>query len=77
MAARGVSVGRKEYYVSVIVEKLGLLLCNLSFVFRAVDIPQGMDLISNIKEASMALEVNKLDLVVQMAQMTIFPNNWK
>lgn len=69
-------MGRKEYYVSVIVEKLGLL-CNLSFVFRAVDIPQGMDLISNIKEASKALEVNKLDLVVQMTQMTIFLNNWK
>ena len=70
-------MGRKEYYVSVIVEKLGLLLCNLSFVFRAVDNPQGVDLISNIKEASKALEVNKLDLVVQMAQMTIFLNNWK
>ncbi len=77
MAERTVSMGRKEYYVSVIVEKLGLLLCNLSFVFRAVDNPQGMDLISNIKEASKALEVNKLDLVVQMAQMTIFLNNWK
>ena len=77
MAVRCVSMGRKEYYVSVIVEKLGLLLCNLSFVFRAVDNPQGVDLISNIKEASKALEVNKLDLVVQMAQMTIFLNNWK
>lgn len=63
--------------MSVIVEKLGLLLCNLSFVFRAADNPQGTDLISNIKEASEALEVNKLDLVVQMAQMTIFLNNWK
>lgn len=69
-------MGRKEFYVSVIVEKFGLLLCNLSFVFGAVDNPQGMDLISNIK-ASKALEVNKLDLVVQMAQMTIFLNNWK
>lgn len=77
MAERSVSMGRKEYSVSVIVEKLGLLLCNLSFVFRAVGNPQGMDLISNIKEASKALEVNKLDLVVQMAQMTIFLNNWK
>lgn len=36
-----------------------------------------MILISNIKEASEALEVNKLDLVVQMSQMTIFLNNWK
>ena len=52
--------------MSVIVEKLGLLLCNLSFVFRATDNPQRMDLVSNIKEASKALEVNKLDLVVQM-----------
>lgn len=77
MAARGVLMGgKKEFYVSVIVEKFGLLLCNLSFVFRAGDNPQGMDLISNIK-ASEALEVNKLDLVVQMAQMTIFLNNWK
>lgn len=63
--------------MSVIVEKLGLLLCNLSFVFGAIDNPQGMDLVSNIKQASKALEVNKLDLVVQMAQMTIFLNNWK
>lgn len=36
-----------------------------------------MILISDIKEASEALEVNKLDLVVQMSQMTIFLNNWK
>lgn len=70
-------MGGKEHYVSVIVEKLGLLLCNLSFVFGTSDNPQGTDLISNIKQASKALEVNKLDLVVQMAQMTIFLNNWK
>lgn len=77
LAARCVSMGGKEHYVSVIVEKLGLLLCNLSFVFRASGNPQGTDLISNIKQASKALEVNKLDLVFQMAQMTIFLNNWK
>lgn len=70
-------MGGKEHYVSVIVKKLGLLLCNLSFVFRASGNPQGTDLISNIKQASKALEVNKLDLVFQMAQMTIFLNNWK
>ena len=77
MALCRISMGGKEFYVSVIVEKQGLLLCNLSFVFRAIDNPWGMDLISNIKEASKALEVNKLDMVVQMAQMTIFLNNWK
>lgn len=63
--------------MSVIGEKLGLLSCNLSFVFGAVGNSQGMVLISNIKVASKALEVNKLDLVVQMAQTTIFLKNWK
>lgn len=77
LAARGVSMGRKEHNVSVIVEKLGLLLCNLSFVFGAADNPQELDLISDIKEATKALEVNKLGLVDQMAQMTTFLNNWK
>lgn len=38
-------MGRKEFYVSVIVEKLGLLPFKLSFVFSAIDNPQGMDLI--------------------------------
>lgn len=77
MAVCNVSMGRKEYNVSVIGEKLGLLLCNLSFVFRAIGNSQGMVLISNIKVASKALEVNKLDLVVQMAQTSIFLKNWK
>lgn len=56
MAVRSVSMGGKECYVSVIVEKLGLRLRNLSFVFRAVGNPWGMDLISNIKEASRHLK---------------------
>lgn len=70
-------MGGKEYDVSVIGEKLGVLLCNLSFVVRAAGNSQGMVLISNMKVASKALEVNKLDVVVRMAQTTIFLKNWK
>lgn len=39
--------------------------------------PTGNGSHSNIKGASKALEVNKLDLVVQLAQMTIYLNNWE
>lgn len=55
----------------VIGKKFGLL-SKRSFLFRAAGDPQGCFLFKH-KDCFEALEVNKLDLVVQMAQMTIFP----
>lgn len=43
-----------------------------SFLFRAAGDPQGCFLFKH-KDSFEALEINKLDLVVQMAQMTMFP----
>lgn len=61
-------MGRKEHCVRSW-QKFGLW-SKRSFLFRAAGNPQGGFLFKH-KDCFEALEVNKLDLVVRMAQMTI------
>lgn len=64
--------GREERNaVSIIGKKFGLR-SKRSFLFRAAGDPRGCFLFKH-KGCFKALKVNKFDLVIQMAQMTIFP----